>query len=50
VPANSTATLGGLGGAASAMPRVKMLDLPVNQDACKSAQLALSYAGTGQGG
>ena len=49
VPANSTRTLSQLGIAQSARPRVTMVDLPVNQDVCKTTGLTLGYSGTGQG-
>lgn len=49
VPANTTRTLSQLGVPQSGWPTVTMKDLPVNQDACKSTTLALSYTGTGQG-
>jgi hypothetical protein len=49
VPANSTRTLSQLGIPQSAWPKIKMIDLPVNQDVCKSTGLTLSYAGSGQG-
>ncbi len=49
VPANSTKTLSQLGIPQSAWPKVKMINLSTNQDACKSTSLALGYTGTGQG-
>jgi Predicted membrane protein len=49
VPANTTRTLSQLGVPQSGWPTVTMKDLPVNQDACKSTTLTLSYTGTGQG-
>jgi hypothetical protein len=49
VPANSTRTLSQLGIAQSVRPRVTMIDLPVNQDVCKTTGLTLGYSGTGQG-
>jgi hypothetical protein len=49
VPANSTKTLAQLGVAQPSQPRVTMINLPVNQDSCKSTGLTLSYAGAGQG-
>jgi hypothetical protein len=49
VPANSTRTLSQLT-AQSTWPKITMNNLSVNQDACKSAALVLSYSGTGQGG
>lgn len=50
VPAGSRRTLRQLGFPQSAWPRLSMLNLPVNQDACKGATLRLSYSGTGDGG
>lgn len=47
VPANSTRTLSQLG--ATSLPQITMVDLPVNQDACKGATLTLTYTGTGTG-
>jgi hypothetical protein len=49
VPANSTKTLTQLGIPQSAWPKIKMINLSTNQDACKSTNLSLSYTGTGQG-
>ncbi|WP_125565972.1 hypothetical protein [Nocardioides baekrokdamisoli] len=49
IPANSTLTLQQLGIPTSAWPTISMLDLPVNQDACKSTTVLLAYAGTGSG-
>lgn len=49
VPANSTRTLSQLGVTLTQMPAVKMIDLPVNQDICKSTGLTLGYSGTGSG-
>jgi hypothetical protein len=46
VPAGATRRLSQLGYASSVWPRVRMLDLPVNQDACKGATVTLSYAGS----
>jgi hypothetical protein len=50
VPPNSVRTLSQLGVAQAQRPRVAMIDLPVNQDICKSTKLTLSYSGTGTGG
>jgi uncharacterized membrane protein len=50
VPANSTRTLSQLGVTLTQMPAVTMIDLPVNQDICKSTGLSLGYSGTGSGG
>ncbi|MCU1657694.1 MAG: hypothetical protein JWO57_2350 [Pseudonocardiales bacterium] len=49
VPANSTKTLSQLGVSQAAWPKITMIDLPSNQDICKSTGLSLSYSGTGQG-
>jgi hypothetical protein len=49
VPANSTRTLGQLGVPNSSWPKVTLVDLPINQDACQNAQLTLQYSGTGSG-
>jgi len=46
VPAHATRTLSGLHVAPSLWPRVGMIDLPVNQDACKGTTFTLHYAGT----
>lgn len=43
VPAHSSVTLPAQGRSA---PTIQLLDLPVNQDACKNAQLPLSLTGT----
>jgi hypothetical protein len=42
-------TLWQLGIPPSAWPKVKMINLPTNQDACKNTSLSLGYTGTGQG-
>ncbi|MCW2756418.1 MAG: hypothetical protein JWO46_164 [Nocardioidaceae bacterium] len=47
VPANSTRTLQQLGVPRAQWPQVAMLNLPVNQDACKGATVQLHLAGTG---
>lgn len=46
LPALSRVSLGELGCAASELPQVSMLDLPVNQDGCKVASFSLAFAGT----
>jgi hypothetical protein len=43
VPANGTVTLPAQGVSA---PTIRMVDLPVNQDACKNARFTLSYNGS----
>jgi hypothetical protein len=45
LPAKGTRTLSELGFAADAKPQVEMVNLPVNQDACKGAAITLSYSG-----
>jgi hypothetical protein len=47
--ANRTASLSQLGVPSSNWPKVGMLDLPVNQDACKNVTVTLAYSGSGQG-
>jgi hypothetical protein len=47
VPSHSTRSLSELHVANSAMPKLKMLNLNVNQDACKNTVVTLSYAGSG---
>lgn len=49
VPANSTRTLSQLGVPRAQWPKVGMLNLPVNQDACKGAVVELAYSGSGNG-
>jgi hypothetical protein len=49
IGANQTASLTQLGVATTVLPRVGMIDRPVNQDACRNATVSLVYAGTGQG-
>lgn len=49
VPANSTKTLQDLGVAEAQWPKVQMVNLPVNQDACKGASVSLQYSGVGNG-
>jgi hypothetical protein len=46
VPANTTATLSGLGVPPAQWPQLRMPNLPVNQDACKGASFKLTYTGT----
>lgn len=50
LPAGSTRTLSELGVATERMPRIEMLDRPVDQDGCKGATLSLSYTGYAIGG
>lgn len=50
VPAGARRTLRQLGVATAALPRLEMLNLPTNQDACKGATVRLSYSAAGQGG
>jgi hypothetical protein len=45
LPARTARTLADLGFDEAAKPRVDMVDLPVNQDACKGAVLTLAYSG-----
>jgi len=49
VPKNSSASLSQLGISPANMPKVQMLDLARNQDACKNATVSLSYSGSGTG-
>lgn len=49
IPANSTRTLQQLGVPRAQWPRVAMVNLPANQDACKGATVQLHYSGTGSG-
>jgi len=49
IGANQTASLTQLGVAATALPRVGMIDKPVNQDACRNVTVSLAYTGTGTG-
>ena len=49
IGANQTASLTQLGAAATALPRVGMIDRPVNQDACRNVTVSLAYTGTGTG-
>jgi hypothetical protein len=44
-----TASLSDLGIPSSAWPKVQMLDLPKNQDACKNVTITLAFSGAGQG-
>jgi hypothetical protein len=46
VPPGSTSLSALIGTAA--LPRVSMLDLPVNQDACKGAHVRLELSGTAE--
>lgn len=50
VPAGATRTLSDLGVPSTDWPQVSMLDLPSNQDACKSLSLTLAFTGTATGG
>lgn len=49
VAPNSTRTLQELGVPYAQWPTVQMENLPVNQDACKGAAVALQYSGVGNG-
>ncbi|MFC0438269.1 hypothetical protein [Kutzneria buriramensis] len=49
IGANQTASLTQLGVAATALPRIGMIDRPVNQDRCRNVTVSLAYTGTGQG-
>lgn len=49
IGANQTASLTQLGVAATALPRVGMIDKPVNQNACRNVTVSLTYTGTGTG-
>ncbi|MBO9521624.1 MAG: hypothetical protein J7518_08815 [Nocardioidaceae bacterium] len=49
IPPNSTRTLQQLGVPRAQWPQVAMLNLPVNQDACKGATVQLHHSGTGNG-
>ena len=49
IGANPTVSLTQLGVAAAALPRVGMVDRPVNQDACRNVTVSLAYTGTGTG-
>lgn len=49
VPAHANAqTLTSLGAAAADLPRVTLVDLASNQDACKGATISLAYSGSAQ--
>jgi hypothetical protein len=50
VPAGSTRTLQQLGVPSALWPRLTMLDLPANQDACRGATITLKHSGAGNGG
>lgn len=52
VPANGSATLQSLLGPTSQgqWPQVRMIETHTNQDACKGAQLTLTYGGSAKGG
>jgi hypothetical protein len=47
--ARQTVSLTQLGVTATALPHVRMIDKPSNQDGCKHVTVHLSYTGTGQG-
>jgi hypothetical protein len=49
IPPNSTRTLLQLGVPRSQWPQVRLLNLPLNQDACKGATVQLHHSGTGNG-
>lgn len=49
VAARQTKSLTQLGVPAAKLPRVRMIDLPSNQDGCKHVTVYLSYTGTGGG-
>lgn len=49
VPAHTQRSLIQLGVAPTATPKLKMLNLPTNQDACKNITINLKYTGTGSG-
>jgi hypothetical protein len=49
IPAHSTWTLSSLGVPRAQWPAVRMLNLPTNQDACKTAVVQLAYSGAGNG-
>ena len=49
IPAESTRTLSQLGVPRASWPTLGMIDLPTNQDVCKSISLTLSYSGSGHG-
>ncbi len=49
IPAHSTKTLQQLGVPRAQWPQVAMPNLPVNQDACKTATVQLHFSGTGNG-
>lgn len=49
VPAHSTRTLSQLGVPRAQWPKVRMLNLPTNQDVCKGAEVQLAYSGAGNG-
>jgi hypothetical protein len=50
VPASSTRTLAELGVPAAQWPQISIIDLPTNQDGCRTASVTLAYAGTATGG
>jgi hypothetical protein len=50
VPASSTRTLAELGVPTAQWPQIAIIDLPTNQDGCRTASVTLAYAGTATGG
>lgn len=48
VPARSTRSLSGLDVPPEEWPLVRMINRPVNQDACKGASITLGYVGSGR--
>jgi hypothetical protein len=49
VPKSGSVSLSQLGVSSATMPKVQMLDLARNQDACQSAVVSLSYSGSATG-
>lgn len=50
VPASSTRTLAELGVPTAQWPQISIIDLPTNQDGCRTASVTLAYAGIATGG
>jgi hypothetical protein len=50
VPASSTRSLAELGVPTAQWPQISIINLPTNQDGCRSASVTLSYGGTATGG
>jgi hypothetical protein len=50
VPASSTRTLAELGVPTAQWPQISIVDLPTNQDGCRTASVTLAYAGIATGG